>query len=81
MGSGDGRATIVSNGEIYNYPELRWELWRIGHSFRNQFRRRGPNFLLGAMGWRMSSSPDRYVCFCLVRSRGLNLLAKMFLDL
>jgi asparagine synthase (glutamine-hydrolysing) len=34
MTSGDGRYTIVYNGEIYNYLELRKSLTELGYSFR-----------------------------------------------
>lgn len=33
MHSGDGRFTVVFNGEIYNYRELRQELKALGYSF------------------------------------------------
>ncbi len=36
MHSHDGRLTVVFNGEIYNFPELRKELIAAGHRFRTQ---------------------------------------------
>jgi asparagine synthase (glutamine-hydrolysing) len=36
MSDADGRYTIVFNGEIYNFRELRDELASLGHSFRSQ---------------------------------------------
>jgi asparagine synthase (glutamine-hydrolysing) len=36
MYSGDGRYTIIFNGEIYNYRELRTELKKIGYIFRTK---------------------------------------------
>lgn len=35
MTSADGKVTIVFNGEIYNFPELRHELEQRGHHFRS----------------------------------------------
>jgi asparagine synthase (glutamine-hydrolysing) len=35
MATPDGRCTIVFNGEIYNYRELRRELEALGHGFRS----------------------------------------------
>ncbi len=36
MHSGDGRSTIVFNGELYNFRELRHELEQLGVSFRTR---------------------------------------------
>ena len=37
MLSADGYCSIVFNGEIYNYLELRWELAGLGHAFFSNF--------------------------------------------
>ena len=36
MSTADGRYSIIFNGEIYNYIELRDELARLGHGFRTR---------------------------------------------
>ena len=34
MASANGRYVIIFNGEIYNFPDLRADLLRLGHTFR-----------------------------------------------
>jgi asparagine synthase (glutamine-hydrolysing) len=36
MATQDGEVVVTSNGEIYNYPELRNELSALGHSFQTR---------------------------------------------
>jgi asparagine synthase (glutamine-hydrolysing) len=54
MSNEDGSCTVVQNGEIYNYPELRDELVREGHRFwtscdtevhLHMYEREGPEYV------------------------------------
>src|SRR5579875_1397546 len=36
MSNGSGKLWLVFNGEIYNFPELRQELVKLGHRFKSQ---------------------------------------------
>jgi len=55
MHFGEGRYTIVFNGEIYNYRELRGELEALGLSFRSDS---DTEVLLGALAqWELNALP------------------------
>ena len=42
MGYNNGRGTLIYNGELYNYLELRDELALAGEKVRDAVRYRGP---------------------------------------
>lgn len=58
---GDNTYTITYNGEIYNFHELRHELERYGHTFRNPLRYGGDPACLCQMGRSLRGTFERHL--------------------
>jgi asparagine synthase (glutamine-hydrolysing) len=69
MSTPDGRITIVFNGEIYNYRELRSELKSNGHSFRTESDTEVLLQLYLAHGTDMLKHLNGMFAFCIYDSR------------
>jgi asparagine synthase (glutamine-hydrolysing) len=62
MASPDARYTILYNGEIFNFRELRVELERAGICIRNPLRHRSAAARLRGMGLFAARAARRHVC-------------------